>query len=240
MEKLAASMIERQLTRRNCDVYERRMTLPRPMPKYDYVPRSIYFYYVRIDEDGLVRVDHYFYYERDPKYPNDPIKKWKKISHRRVPSIIRKLAKNGRLMPRRLRRPRMDHDHNFENVKWNRKSYIAIFFDEAYWQFHRRDNGKPSVAFDPIGGEPNYSFFDAKDIRFRMKNQQSGKWTWRTAIYFVNHMKRNSQGDDLVWGDTRKYKFDMYLAVAFADTYKEAMTVIFDPGGENQGPPEKP
>src|ERR1044072_412947 len=43
----------------NHSVYEPRLTTVPPTAGYDKVPHTVYFYYVRMDTDGKLRVRHY-------------------------------------------------------------------------------------------------------------------------------------------------------------------------------------
>jgi hypothetical protein len=219
----------------NHDVYARRL-LSTGHSDFKYEPRCIYFYYVRIDEDGRVRIDNYF-------YPNGPRKnpsRWRPIAYDDVPKILKKLAINGR--PRKNKKPRPSFGDTFEDVVWNRRAYIGIFFDEANWAFHRRSNGKAAVVCNVTSGaKPNGSFFDAQDLTFMMKNKKTGRKDKRSAIFFINHMKYENKGQDCDIGDMElSYKFDFYMRVRYSKTDYSVMTVVLDPGGTNQGPPQQP
>lgn len=219
----------------NYDVYESRYTAHPKTPGFEKTPHCVYFYYVRIDRSGKVRVDHYLYAEGPLKDPT----KWPPIPYKDMPDIVYKLALNGRPGVRCKDPPKLD-THNFDDIPWKRKSYIAIFIDEGNWSFHRRQAGKPSVAFDPDWGTPNHSFFDALDLVFDMPNKYTKGTDKRSAIFFINHMKRNAKGDDLLKWESQPFKFDMWLAAVFAETSQRGMTANFDPGGTNLGPPLPP
>jgi hypothetical protein len=238
-ESLVWDLVERQLrNKRNEDVYDKRLTADPPPPGFDYIPRCMYFYYVRIDASGMVRVDHYFY----PNGPADDPGQWRPIPYAEATDpggIVKRLALNARPSMRVKNPPKLDSD-SFENVVWTRRSYVAIFFDEGNWAFHRRIGNRPSVAFNVSEGhKPNRSFFDAADLIVDMPNRRTGGTDNRTAIVFVNHMKDGDNDGDL-GGRADTYKFDMYLLAKYARSGAPAMTVIFDPGGTNQGPPLDP
>ena len=218
----------------NHDIYEKRLTaIGGPIPRFDKVPRCIYFYYVRIDRDGKVRVDHYLYVKRNPDGTSA------EIPYADVPRILYDLAINAR--PRtHVKDPPKDRTNNFDPIPWKYRSYIAIFFDEANWQFCRRQNGLPAVVFDADLGKANNSFFDAADVMLDMPIDDTTETDERSAVYFINHVKRNSDGDPLEDGEEQNFKFDMWLSAAFANTSTAGMRVIFDPGGTNQGPPQDP
>lgn len=214
----------------NHDIYDKRLTLSPPRVGFDRVPRCIYFYYVRIDWDGKVRVDHYLYVARNAA--GESIE----IPYDDVPDLVFQLAKNGRTPTN----PPKLSTSNFDDIPWEHWSYVAIFFDEANWAFHKRSDGKAAVVFDPTLGTPNHSFFDATDLVLDMPNQRTGGVDQRSAIFFVNHMKLNADGDDLPAAPAQKFKFDMWLDAKFSNASKTGMVVNFDPGGTNQGPPTNP
>lgn len=219
----------------NHDIYDKRLTTVPPTPEFDYVPHCVYFYYVRIEKDGRVRVDHYFYANGALEDPTS----WQPIPYVDMPDILYRLALNGRPSTPVKDPPKLD-THNFDAIPWVRRSYVGIFFDEANWSFHKRRDGISSVVFNPIKGDPNDSFFDAKDVDLRMPNEDAPDGIdRRSAVYFVNHMKGNWNG--ATPGSTpRSYKFDMWLTATFADASETGMSVNFDPGGTNQGPPLSP
>lgn len=218
----------------NHDIYDKRLTkLPDPTPGYDYVPRCIYFYYVRFDKNGKVRVDHYF-------WPTTKPKNWKPILHHTLPARIYELAINARPIrksaPREKDPPRLK-TQNFDPIPWVRKSYIAIFIDEANWRFASREDGRSSVVFNTDEGCANHSFFDAADCVLDMPvdGKPSDK---RSALYFINHMK-GLDGYDL-GEEPEQFKFNLNMTANFVNSSKSGARLQFDPGGTNQGPPEVP
>jgi len=237
------------LGRTNYDVYQRRLGVPEPegtgttdwppVP-FTYRPRCVYFYYVRFDSDGALRVDHYFH----PNGPLDDPSQWQAIGEGEIEGIVTKLALNGRsVVPND---PPKLPDHNFENIVWNRISYIAIFADEANWKLHKRPGKvapyQGAVVFNPVkGSELNSSFFDAKDFEIDMPTRRGGS-DKRTAIYFINHMTIENNDGTSIGSEPgeSKYIFDVYFDVAFADPTMQTATIILDPGGTNQGPPQQP
>ena len=210
----------------NHDVYEKRLTkTPNPTPGFTYVPKCIYFYYVRIDNDGKVKVNHYL-------WPDKPVNQWVSIPHADVPTHMKTMALNARASGQNP--PRLG-TNNFEPIPWEYRSYIAIFVDELNWKFVRRENDHPSVVFNPDEGESNHTFFDAADCSLMMPNNSTGVDDERWGIYFINHMK-GSDGFDL-GEDPESFKFNMNFRVEYANTGGDGAYITFDPGGTNQGPP---
>ena len=222
----------------NHDIYEPRLThKDGPVPGFDYVPYCIYFYYVRVDNSGKLTIDHYF----DCDGPPHDDSQWRPIPYDEVPARIYRLALNGR--PSMVaKNPPMLPDHNFDNIEWKRKSYIAFFFDEANWHFHTYGSSRSALAFKVGAGlQPNHSFFDAKDVTLDMPNLRTGGTDQRSAIFFVNHMKMNEAGDDIEPPEpNQRFEFEMFLKVKFAAASANTLTVIFDPTGTNQSPPVEP
>ena len=226
-------------------IYEQRLNDHIHYPKFQGDPHSIYFFYIRLNENGRLKVDHYFYFEGPP---DDP-KKWKKIPYNKIAKKIEFLANNAR--PSGARNPAPLRQHNFEGVAFRRRSYIAFFLDEENWSFHKRQlqNGrfamlyneeKACLQMDPkLPAAPNFSFFDAMDVEFLMENSDGGH-SIRTGIVLINHMKKDSQGTPLKPRDVQPFAFDMYFDINFADPSDQQLVVVFDPGGTNQGPPEQP
>ena len=179
-----------------------------------------------IDTDGKVKVDHYEYEPGYRIYPN------------MMQGELQYLVDNAR-GDNDSPRP---NGENFEKIVWKRKSYIAFFADEEFWMLHNNKPGSEGVRFvtDIIGTFPNYTFYDADDYLLEVTNKTTGKTTKRSAIAFVNHMKRNQGGDDLIKGDFQPFKFEIIFDVKFAHTSQVGMTVIFDPDGTNEGPPIGP
>lgn len=217
----------------NHDIYEKRLIkTPKPTPGYKYVPRCIYFYYVRFDKNGKVRVDHYFW---PPTKPST----WKPIPHADVPDIMKKLALNARPRTKKKNPKKDKKSNNFEPFPWTRRSYIAVFIDEANLRFAKRDDGRSSVVFNTEEGEANHSFFDGEDCDLEMPIGNDGtSFDRRSAIYFINHMK-GKDGYDL-GDDHESFKFNLNMIATFANSSKAGARLQFDPGGTNQGPPEQP
>lgn len=203
---------------------------------YDYTPHCIYFYYLRINEDGALAVDHYLYGQDQQGEYSANRDDWQPIAPEAVADLTRELAINAR--PRTtVKSPPKLPDHNFNNMRWDRRSHLVIFLDEKMWTFHRKDQGIPAVTVKALGGpsEANVSFFDAEDLTVEI----DGPTDRRSAVRLINHMKSNASGETL--GDELiDYKLDFYVSVAFAVADERSLTVIFDPPGGNQGPPGQP
>jgi hypothetical protein len=94
-------------------------------PNFEYVPRHVYFYYIRINTDGTLKVDHYEYFEPDPNFPTDPVKKWKEIprTQAELEALTRRLVDNAR--PTGAQQGKTGS--KFQGVIWDRRSYIIFF-----------------------------------------------------------------------------------------------------------------
>jgi hypothetical protein len=222
----------------NHDIYEKRLAAG--MPGFTEVPHSMFFYYVRINDDGRLLVAHYHYVDGDPDTPST----WKPIEYteENLKGLVQRLATNAR--PSGLKDPMPDADENFQNIVWTRKSYIAIFIDEANWSFHKAGAEDSAVVFitetkNGKTGTENHSFFDAMDCPVEMLIGGGPATDKRSAIVFVNHMKGDDEGTDL-GKRSEFFQFKMFFDVAFATGQAVPMTVIFDPDGTNMGPPQTP
>ncbi|HYJ52163.1 MAG TPA: hypothetical protein VEW04_03240 [Allosphingosinicella sp.] len=213
-------------------------------PHHQLVPCSIYFYYIRINTDGKLYVTHYFYPGGDPNDPNNPANPadWPAIPRDRLAleNILRDLALNAR--QNGANPPPIGT--RFEDISWRRKSYLAFFIDELNWKLHKLANGDPCIVFitEPKDGKigmENHTFFDAMDLDVAMPINGGSATDLRSAVVFIDHMKADDAGNDLGAGGGQFFQFKMYFDVAFAGG-GTGMTVIFDPGGTNQGPSVPP
>lgn len=204
-------------------IYEQRLTAEPPVPRYDLVPHTVYFYYVRLDTDGRLTVKHY---TRSSPAP---------IPHGSLQQVVQEMVDNVRNGDTAW----ASDGKNFADIKWTRKSYIAFFIDESNWDLHK--NGSPYGGVRFVAPHTsNHTFFDAVDLKATVVNRTTGVISQRSAIAFVNHMKRNEAGDDLVLGDIQKFKFEIIFDVKFADLSTAPLIAIFDPEGTNLGPPVSP
>jgi hypothetical protein len=205
-------------------VYQHRLTAEPPLEHFDKVPWCVYFYYVRLDTDGRLRVKHY-YYDPGVEIPYDSLQQ-----------VLQHLVDNVR-----------GDDNNpgsngsdFKGIVWGRKSYIAFFIDEESWSLYKNGDAMEGISFDH-SPTPNHTFFDGIDLKLKVTSKKTGAVTERSAIAFVNHMKRSDAGDDLDGeGEKQDFKFEMIFRVKFADDTTAPLTVIFDPDGTNMGPPVPP
>ncbi len=204
-------------------------------PKFQELPKCIYFYYCRINDDGRLAVDHYKPYFKPDKTG---------IKADELKNIIKALAYNGRPSTTN-KNPPLDQNTNFQNLVWNHKSYIVIFMDEEYWKLASQNDGLDAVYFRETQSGPtqyrqNKTFYDAIDLELKLKKSGGqGSTDVRTAVCFINHMK-DDQGDDLA-EDPYSYKFDIFFRAEFSNPIAgERLTIIFDPTGDNQGPPLPP
>ncbi|MEA3039424.1 MAG: hypothetical protein QOE79_1937 [Sphingomonadales bacterium] len=203
-------------------VYEKRLTEAPPRPGFEKAPHFVYFYYVRFDADRRLRVKHYTYDHCAP------------IASGALKDVLQALVDNARGTDDN---PAPDGS-DFNAIEWTRTSYIAFFIDEESWSFYRSGDFLAGISFDnsPV---PNHTFFDGVDLELTVFDEETGLASERSAIAFVNHMKRNAAGDKL-GEEKQKFKFDMNFKVGFADGCAPPLTVTFDPDGTNMGPPVPP
>jgi hypothetical protein len=191
----------------------------------------MYFYYVRINIDGTLKVSHFWYVDGDR---NDS-STWKTIPWQKpkLEAIVRTLARNAsKSAPSD---PPPCDQINFKDIVWRQKSYLVVFFDELNWKFVKKSaTSDPIVFITNKSGRKvveNHTFFDALELEVDF-----GPNDVRSAVVFINHMKADDDGNDL--GDySEEFSFNMVLGAKFADGSDAPLTVIFDPGGTNTGPP---
>jgi hypothetical protein len=226
-------------------IYRARLGNPTEFPNHQEVPCCIYFYYVRINTDGRLYVTHHFYPSGDPNDINNPADpaSWPPIPRDEVglKNLIKQLAESAR--PNGGDQYRL-RERDFVKLEWRRKSYVAIFVDEANWKLHKNADGKPCILFitEPKNGKVgtrNHTFFDAMDFDIDMQINGGPETDKRTAVVFINHMKSDEEGNDLGSGPGQYFQFKIYFDVAFASGVS-GITVIFDPDETNLGPPVPP
>ena len=225
----------------NSSIDERRLLLPEH-PNFHDVPCCIYFYYVRVNSNGRVSVTHHFYPGGDPDDPNIPPNHadWPSIA--RDPSnltpILEMLAADARASGAHIFEP---IGSGFQDIQWRRKSYIAFFIDEANWTLHPKDG--INFVTDSKGGEPgtpNHTFYDSLYLPLTMLINGGPATDQRSAVVFINHMKADVAGNDLSGNDPPQlFHFQMVLDVGIENS-ADRMIVIFDPDGNNMGPPLPP
>jgi hypothetical protein len=214
-------------------------------PKFKYAPRYAYFYYIRVNEDGTLKVDHYGYYDIDPDYPEGDYRHWREIPRTKdkLQELVKMLAINAR--------PKQPHkwlleNHSFQDVLWERRAYIIFYFDEKNWTLYKKPNKGSSVVFLTKKGKlkfvKNHSFYDAIDLEIEFSKDDV-----RSAIAFINYIKGDEDGNDLGYDlpkgkkAKQEFQFNMLLNVKFDKKGGPSpMDIIIDPGGTNQGPPLEP
>jgi hypothetical protein len=224
----------------NFPVHDQRLGLPAKFPNHQAAPRSLYFYYVRLNRNGGLYVRHYFYPggnhadRANPAAPED----WQEIPNtpEALIPILQQLVANARAQGQAF--PLVGND--FVGIDWWRKSYVALFVDEANWALHKEpETGQAAVLFitepkDGQTGTPNHSFFDGQNLDIPMPDGLT-----RSAFVCLNHMKKDEAGTDLAAGDHEFFQFKIFFRVNFV-AGGPPLTVIFDPGGTNLGPPIPP
>jgi hypothetical protein len=229
----------------NRSIFQKRLTMVHPRPQFSKTPHCMYFYYLRVNASGRLKISHFFY--EGPKVVTNPQgkKESRPIPYDKVglDHLIRRLAKNAR---RKNPTNPAPQGGNLKRVRWTRKSYIVLFLDEANWSFHRKGKNAAFVFLTrkerngrKLRMAKNYSFFDGMVLPVEMPVHRPAGTDVREALVFVNHMKRNDSGDDLR-KEKKPYQFNIFLDVKFEDGRGAPMLVILDPGGTNMGPPDPP
>jgi hypothetical protein len=224
-------------------------------PKYTDVPRCIYFYYVRINSNGRLFITHHFFPGGNPRDPGNPPPgtNWTEIArdpHLLTP-ILEMLAQDARPLGAGQFPPL--GTGGFQDIKWERKSYLAFFIDEASWTLRSTNGVRFPTDKDGVPGTPNHSFFDALPLPLTMpirRPRPGGPYNdQRSALVCINHMKADDAGRDIgrdALGnplpppqETQLFHFEMVFDVLLENGTR-GMTVILDPDGQNLGPPLPP
>jgi hypothetical protein len=222
-EYLISMFVDSQITATNHSIYEKR--LRDNVANYRQVPHCIYFYYWKFH--GTTPVVTRYDYDNG----NVP------IPYNLVEGHITRLARNARAG---TSTPAPAPD---VAAPWERKSYMVMVMDDPSWRFTRHGpNNEAALVFNPSKGSiDNHSFFDASDMNVDIRGDGS---EYLSAVYFVNHMKKNEQGDDLrykpdnVTRDTQKFVFTLFYDVTLPSG--EVDPFSHDPDGTNMGPPIGP
>lgn len=201
------------------------------------LPSYIYLYRIRFREDGQLGVDHMLYYDEAPSgKPEDR----PRIDHADVPAIVERLLGGNLPAPS----PTADLGANFhhEGKHWDRLCYLAFVIDHPNWSFCDLKGSPelpPAVFRRYIGDKPtgkNMSFFDGAVEPISIGGEE------RKLFYCINHF-RNKDGKWPPKPDRptfrESFKYDLYTKFNFGPGVPEAI-LIFDPGGDNNGPPVPP
>jgi hypothetical protein len=204
---------------------------------YQLTPHCIYLFYMRINPDGKLKVDHYYYKGDDNK-----------IEPEYLGDLIKQMAKSAEYNGTRDERFELVGS-DFENISFNRISYVVFFLDEPHWKFMKNKSDQPLIKFKKkkLGRKfsGNYSFTDACSYEIDMANpaadgESATPEKIRTAASLINHMRRKD-GELIGKFEVKKYSFDIWTRVEFSSKAGgSGLTVIFDPGGDNEGPPGPP
>jgi len=211
------------------DVYTKRRVDDGKAP-FGKIPHCLYIYRMKMDQDHLPTVEHYFYPTGDESRPLDPKAP---IPYDSVPDIVGMIAKSnfanagGYKLPKR----------NFVGIEYHHISYVCFIMDDPLWELAKKGLMSYAVIFQG-GGQyiENHSFFDGSHF-----SVDTGEPKKRSAFYMINHMTKSILGDWLQDGDADEFSFNIHLTVPYGGQMgAEKMKVIFDPGGSNIGPPVPP
>ena len=187
---------------------------PYNTPAISTKPCCLYFYYVTFTAGGVPTAKVYFYNNGDTV-----------MTPAFAETIITRLTANARL----------DDDNppkcasRFDEIRWRRKSFLAFVVDDPGWTFAAQ-----GLVFNEANGKtPNHSFFHGKNIPVPVKNAD-GSVGLLSGMYCINHMTKDVTGTPLESTDSEEYVYYLIHHAA------KILVADIDPGGTNQGPPEKP
>jgi hypothetical protein len=142
---------------------------------------------------------------------------------------------------------------NFSNNKmvWRHRAHWVFVFDSPQWTFLKENDDpsnklpSPIVFRDGPGRNPNKAFYNGKHIGpLELDGKKAAAYqlvnyhTSQKPPAVPQNMPRDVREHLLCEGQILEYKFDIYLRLWFNAT--DAITVIFDPGGSNEGPTMPP
>lgn len=202
-------------------------------PNFDQLPAYVYLYKIGFGHGGQLGVEHMLHYtEASSGKPQDR----PRIKHEDVPAIVQGLL-SGSLASRN---PSNDLGANFkhEGHHWDRLCYLAFVIDHPNWSFC--DLGShpelPPAVFGRIKSDgsigKNSCFFDGAVVPISVRGEQ------RKLFYCINHF-RDKDGKRPSKPKDELFKYDLYTKFDFGAGFPEAI-LIFDPGGDNNGPPVPP
>jgi len=210
-------------------------------PGFRYTPKTFYLYYVDMS-NNLPRVRHFFYPGGNDTIdttalPDLSVTDLKSRVQEIVNDMFSPNPQNTHLMSAR----------NFNNVQWRKISYACFIVDIPSWKFvveNDHNNEHPMVMSDRAGSYTgNTCFFDGALMNFtdpRLNTQPPIPDTLR-GFYAINHMTRNLNGDLLADGAVQDFGFNICFSVPYYNPVgTEEIICVFDPGGENIGPPVGP
>jgi hypothetical protein len=151
---------------------------------------------------------------------------------------------------------------DFMDMVWKHRSYVVFIMDEPGWEFYKLKGPDQITDISPIvfnvekGSEANKSFFDGQDITVSLPSKEDHNIKEnRSGFCFVNHFRadelgriigKDSHGNVILDSsgkpvpEIQKFVFDMYLKAKFENKNSKPLTIIFDPGTQNDGPPLEP
>lgn len=217
---LVERAVKAQVTADNQTIYTEKLLVG--APNFTKVPHSIYYYHIKFVRDGVLGIKWYYHDNGDTP-----------ILYTKMRDYITPLAKNGHAggqSPAPIGR-------GLDNMEWHRKSYLVFLMDNKNWRFVKFEDGEVAIAcVSGPGHTDNNTFFDADDIEIDVSEDGTGEF--RSAVFFINHMKKNAQGDDLTASDSQPFKFTM--AFRIIDDTGDTAPAWIDPDGTNLGPPQSP
>jgi hypothetical protein len=189
---------------------------------YDDLPHCMYFYYITMDPNGIVKVR--CYYEMYSTY----------VKHEDVEYEVKKLALNAR-------KPRIDQfpppcgdSCNF--MVWTRVSYLAFVIDIQDYKLPVPTQYPKMLHIDRNHGMKNHTIYDAVEKMIDLPPTQSGKTGQRPAVWCINHMKADETGQAKIPRELQRF----YIRIHTDPELTLSYDTFPDSGGTNMGPPVPP
>ncbi len=202
-----------------------------------WVPHTIFFSYMRFNEDGTFQSSHWFHHDAHNEIPAD-------LDHTKKGSLgyyIRDMALHARSKNNtpNTYKPWPGRLDKFDFP--NYYSHCIFFMDDLNWEFLLDKKKRPVIKFNDKKDGKTYSkhdhaFSSTTLAKMPMPNRRTGLEDFRQAAIMINRMhdKNNKPLKKL-----ESFSFDLWMRVRYAGS-TAGLTLIIDPGGDNQGPPSPP
>jgi hypothetical protein len=202
---------------------------------------AAYFFYMRVNTDGMFVAERYFY-----PGDNTPIgRSTDPTVAGSIGELTQLMALNGRpITPTNPRDPARypPQGSELDDVRLpRRRAYCVFFMDELHWPFLMDQNNKePMMTFkiEKNGKKYKdhpYAYTTARVITMRFPADTGGRT--REAAVMINRV-RDEQGG-VLYG-TEDFCYDFWMRVHYANNPTRGMTMIIDPSTTNEGPPIPP
>lgn len=209
----------------------------------DFVRRDAYhvfFVYMRINRNGAFIAERFFYKgamgapisnTTDPAVPQS------------LGWFTKEMALNARKLPANRDPQYSKLGDGLSNFRFpNFYSYVVLFMDDLHWPFLETPSGDPVVVFHRSKEGVAYDLHPyafTPPVKYNIVMPRAdGTTDGRHAVAMINRM-HGRDDQELGPGVTERFCFDLTMRV-LCEGATDRLTIIIDPTGENNGPPDQP